>query len=204
MTLQQIPERRPKKIDLNLLPPEFRPAKKTRFDILIIIVTILLLCATVVLVILKTGIDGDIGDLQKDLNAAQSELSELNARKTAANAVQQQIDAVEQDMASMQTNYETFLNERMLWSEIVTEIDDLLPGTKITLDSITLVEDTVHIDGTSLKKIYVYDYVIDLEENNFFEDVDFTFGDCPDATECEFSIVAPLSEAPAAEGEYNE
>lgn len=204
MTLQQISERRPKKIDLNLLPPEFRPAKKSRLGVLIIITTILLVCATVVLVILKSGVDGEVSDLKKDLNTLQAELSELNARNAEANAVQALIDAANEELMNIQADYETFINERKLWSEILSEIDDLLPGTKITLSSITASGEMVEIKGTSLKKIYTYDYVVDLEESDFFTGVDFFFGDCPDATECTFEIEAPLSETSPSEGEENE
>ena len=67
----------------------------------------------------------------------------------------------------------------VLWADIITEIDDIVPGTKITLNSITESDGVVALEGTSTKKIYVYDLIVSLENSSFFtDDVGFNFGDC--------------------------
>ena len=50
MTSEQLPERRPQKIDLNILPPEFLPKKASRLSILMVMVAIILACLVVYLV----------------------------------------------------------------------------------------------------------------------------------------------------------
>ena len=85
----------------------------------------------------------------------------------------------------------------VLWADIITEIDDLVPATKITLNSITESDGAVALEGTSIKKMYVYDLVLSLEDSTFFTDnVGFNFGNCPDNSSCEFSITAPLEQKP--------
>ncbi|MFA5054662.1 MAG: PilN domain-containing protein [Dehalococcoidia bacterium] len=195
MTMQQAPERRPAKINLNLLPDEYRPPKKSYLGLTLYLIAFILICAAAMFFIMKSGIDSDIKALDQNLTSLQQQIAELRENKDEAEPIQDQITNTQNQLASLEADYQSFLDSRAFWSEIIAEIDDLVPGKKITLDSITDRGDTINIAGMSTKRIYVYDYAVSLEESDLFENVDFTFGDCPDVSECDFNIILQLTGA---------
>lgn len=204
MTLQQTPERRPKKIDLNLLPGEFRPAKKSKLSLILYITVFVLVCAIAPLIIMKSGVDSDSSSLKAELPSLQQQLATLQANKNEADAIKSQITAAQDQLATTKADDQTFLNDSVLWSQVITEIDDLVPGKKITLSSIGTSDDGVSLNGVSTKKMYVYDFVVDLEESALFTDVDFNFGDCPDIAQCNFAITASVNNVSQMQGGANE
>lgn len=195
MTMQQAPERRPAKINLNLLPAEYRPPKKSYLGLTLYLVVFILICVAAVLFIMKSGLDGDIKDLDQELANRQQQLDELRANQEEAEPIIADIAEAQNQLANLETDYQGFLDSRAFWSQIIYEIDDLVPGNKITLESITDMGDLINIAGMSTKRTYVYDYAVALEESDLFENVDFTFGDCPDVSECDFNITLQLSGA---------
>jgi Tfp pilus assembly protein PilN len=204
MTLQQTPERRPKKIDLNLLPSEYRPPKKSYLGIILYLIIAVLICAMIPLLIMRSGINSELKSLPGTIASLVLQLSELQVNKDEADTVKSQISDVQNQLATMEEDYQSFVANRSTWSQIVTEIYDLVPGKKITLESISPSVDKVMISGISTKRVYLYDYVVSLEESDFFSNVDFTFGDCPDINTCSFSIKAPLTTLNQTEGKINE
>ncbi len=194
MTSQQLRERRPKKIDLNLLPPEYLPRKVSKLSIALVTATIVLACLIVPLIMLKMDVTADCAPLETELNQLNARLNELNALALQAEAIQAQIDAAESKLAAMEADYETFNSSLVNWAEIIEEIDNLLPGTRVTLTSISQEESEVTLVGTATKRIYVLEYAEDLEASDYFsEEVGIEFGDCPAGAECEFTITVTLS-----------
>jgi Tfp pilus assembly protein PilN len=204
VTLQQTHERRPKKIDLNLLPGEFRPAKKSKLSLILYITVFVLACAIAPLIIMKSGVDSDNDSLKAELPSLQQQLATLQANKNEADAIKIQITAVQDQLATTKADDQTFLNNNILWSQVITEIDDLVPGGKITLSSIGTSDDGVSLNGVSTKKMYVYDFVVDLEASALFTNVDFSFGDCPDIAACNFVITASVNNVSQMQGGANE
>lgn len=204
MTLQQTSERRPKKIDLNLLPSEFRPVKKSKLSLILYLTIIVLVAAIAPLIIMKSGVDSDSNSLKTELLSLQQQLATLQANQTEADVLKSQIAVVQGQVANAQVDNQTFLDDRILWSQIITEIDDLVPGKKITLSSIGTTSAGVTLPGTATRKIYVYDFAVDLEESAFFTDVEFNFGDCPDIASCGFSLTVSLSDESQTQGGVNE
>jgi Tfp pilus assembly protein PilN len=200
VTLQQTPERRPKKIDLNLLPAEFRPVKKSRLSLILYITIFVLVCAIAPLIIMKSGVDSDSNSLKAELPSLQQQLATLQANQNEADAIKSQITAAQDQLATTKADDQIFHNDSMLWSQVITEIDDLVPGSKITLSSIGTTGDTVSLPGTSTRKMYVYDFVVALGESDFFTDVDFNFGDCPDIAACNFAITASVNNVSQRQG----
>jgi len=194
MTLQQATERRPKKIDLNILPDEYRPPKKSYLGLILYLVVFVLVCALAVVIVMKLGVDSDIKTLDQNLAGLQQQLTELQANKAEADPLKAQITNAQAQLAGMESDYESFMEDRLMWSQIIDEIIETLPGKKITLNSISTAADKVTLRGTATKRIYVYDYALDLEESDTFENVDFTFGDCPETSNCDFTITAPFPE----------
>lgn len=204
MTLQQTPERRPNKIDINLLPAEFRPVKKSKLSLILYTVIFLLVCAIVPLIIMKSGVSSDSSSLKTELASLNQQLVTLQDNQNQADVIKSLIADAQDKLATAQADAQTFLDDRILWSEIITEVDDLVPGKKVTLSSIGTTSTTVSLPGTATKKLYAYDFIVDIEESPFFHDVKFNFGDCPDIASCGFSITATLSNESETLGGVNE
>jgi Tfp pilus assembly protein PilN len=205
MTLQKTPERRPKKIDLNLLPSEFRPAKKSKLSLILYMTIFVLVCAIAPLIIMKSGVDSDSNSLKIEQTGLQQQLATLQANKNEADGIKSQITPLQDQLATAKADDRTFHNDSMLWSQIITEIDDLVPGKKITLSSIgTSANNKVSLPGVATRKMYVYDFAVDLEASDFFTDVNFNFGDCPDIAACNFAITVSVNNASQMEGGVNE
>ena len=200
MTTQQTPERRPKKIDINLLPSEYRPPKKSYLGIILYLIIAVLICAMVPMFIMKSGVNNDIASLHRNSASLDQQLSALQVNKDEADPIKAQIADAQNQLVTMDADYQAFVANRSTWSQIITEISDLIPGKKITVEGISASVDKVTITGFATKRTYVYDYVVSLEESDFFSNVDFTFGDCPDIEKCAFTIKAPLTTLNQTEG----
>lgn len=193
MTSQQLPERRPKKVNLNLLPPEYLPRKVSKLSIALVTATVVLACLIVPFILLKADVAADCAPLEDQVVLLNAQLNILYDRAAEAEAIQAQIDAAESALAAMEQDYETFNAGLVMWHAIIEEIRDLLPGTRVTLISITQSDSKVELTGTATDSRYFLDYVHNLEESDFFSEVEPEFGDCPAGEECEFGATLTLS-----------
>ena len=205
MTLQQIAEKRPRKIDLNLLPPEYRPAKKSRLAFILALVIAILICALVSIFIAKTGVNSDINPMREEITHLDTTIQANNAVNQQAASIQRMIDDNNSKMTAMESSYDTVVSTRLLWSKVISEINDLTPYAKITLSAISLPTSCVApsgtcpaesapitFTGTSTKQQYVLDYATTLEESPFFKNVDFRFSDSGGGASVSFTITAQL------------
>jgi len=192
MTSQQLPERRPKKIDLNLLPPEYLPRKVSKLSIALVLLIILMLCLPVPLFIMKADVDAENKDLETRVAQLKSELQGLNKIKTQAESLQKQIDAAEKLREAIEQDYETFLQNLVLWSDIITEIDEAIPGTRVTLTAITQGGSTITLTGTATRDDYVWDYATNLEGSDYFSGVSVTTLSVPGEA-ASFTMIVSLS-----------
>jgi len=171
MTTQGLPERRPKKIDLNLLPPEYLPKKASRLTIGLVIAVIILACIPWPFLIMKLGVDADNKDLQSELNALNTEYQQLASLVSQCNQVQGEIDACNAQLASMGGDYQSFLNQTYPWSVIMDDVQQTPKGAGGTLGSISQSASTINIDGAFIKEKYIYEYSIMLNETGHFSKV---------------------------------
>ena len=206
MTLQQIAERRPRKIDLNLLPPEYRPAKKSKLSIILYLVTVILVCAAVPLCIAKIGVDRDIKPMKEELTHLDATISANSAVNQQAAAIQKMIDDNNSKMTVMQSSYNTVVSTRLLWSQIVSEINAITPYSKITITGLsisgTCISPTglcpsgsgpvITFSGNSPRQQYVIDYARTLEESPFFMNVNPNSLTSGGGALVTFTITAPL------------
>lgn len=195
MSSEQLPERRPKKIDLDLLPREYKPRKPSKIRTWLVIATIVLACLMVPFIILKVNSDSQIGPLETKLSQLQAELSDLYAIKAEADALQKQIDAAFNELAGLEQDYQTFRQGLVLWSEIIDEIDDILPGIGVTLTSITQSGSGISLVGKCADLDAIYNYKLDLEKSEYFSSADVISVSCSAGEECAFTIGLQLSEA---------
>ena len=192
MTLQKATERRPKKIDLNILPAEYRPQKKSHLGLILYLVVFILVCALAVVIVMKLGVDSDVKTLDQNVTNLQQQLTELQANKAEADPLKAQIAGAQEQLANLEADYQEFIDSRLIWSEIIEQITDMIPGTRLTVKSISTTNLQVSLTGSSTKRTYVYEYALELEESDLFEGVSFTFGDCPETSNCDFTITAPF------------
>jgi Tfp pilus assembly protein PilN len=206
MTLQQTPEKRPKKIEINLLPPEYRPAKKSSLTLILIVLAGLLACALVPVIALKFGVDSDVKPLRTEISQLDATIAARTANSKEANDLQAQIDVLTNKSKQMNWSYVSLLKSKIIWSDVITEILDLIPNNRLSLNSITpeLTKPgtseagvtftlTGKSSGTSpsSKRLYIYNYTTALEKSPFFADVDFSFTDTDENT-ATFTIKAPM------------
>jgi len=194
MTSEQLPERRPAKIDLDLLPSEFKPPKAVRLNFILVLVAIVLAILIVPFVLLEMDASSQIDPLEEKLNLRNAELSELYGKRAEAVALEAQIDAADNKLNSMEQDYQTFREDLVLWSEIIDEIDDLLPAA-ITLSSITQSVSEIKLVGTTRDIKTVNDYARELEESDYFSSAAIKEVSCPGETDCEFTLDIELSGA---------
>ena len=196
MTSEQLPERRPAKIDIDLLPSEYKPPKAVRLNFILVLVAIVLAILIAPIVILDMDASSQIGPLEDTLDLRNAELSELYGKQAQALALQVQIDAADNKLNRMEQDYDIFQGNLVLWSEIIEEIDDLLPAA-ITLTSVTAGTDSgITLIGNTEDLETAYKYTLDLEDSDYFSDATIEYRDCPDTEDkCGFTINIELNGA---------
>lgn len=206
MTLQQIAEKRPRKIDLNLLPPEYRPAKKSKLSVILALIMVILVCALIPLAIAKFGVDNDIKPMKAQITSLDATIQANAANNKEAASIQEMIDETNSEMATVESNYSTVVNSKLLWSQIISELNDLTPYSKITLTGISISSTcaapsgtcpsgsgpVITLVGTTQKQQYVVDYATTLEASPFFINVNPSFTGSGGGSLVSFTITAPL------------
>ncbi len=169
MTTEQ-PELRPKKIDLDLLPDEYKPRKVSRLTTVLVIVVVLMVCLAGLLVFLKTNVDGKIESLEDELVTVTADYNGAVKLVKDGKALQDQIDTAESKLEAIKQDYEIYKAD-MVWSVIIKEIDDAIPGTRLRLSSITQSGTSISLVGTTNEDSYIWNYATNLEEKEYFWDV---------------------------------
>ena len=119
------------------------------------------------------------------------QLTDLYNTKREADALQAQIDTLNSALAAIEQDYQTFIQNRVLWSEIVEEIDRILPGTRVTLGTIRQAGSTITLTGTATRDRYVEEYATALEESVYFSEAYVTSLDTGE--EASFTMTVHLS-----------
>ena len=171
MTTQGLPERRPKKIDLNLLPPEYLPKKASRLTIGLVIAVIILACIPWPPLVIKLGVDAKNSDLADDLKTLTTQYQQGSSLVNQCNQVQGEIDACHARLASIENDFQSFLNLTYPWSVIMDDVQQTPKGAGGTLGDITQSESTIAINGQFIKEKYVYEYAVLLNETAHFTQV---------------------------------
>ncbi len=171
MTTQGLPERRPKKIDLNLLPPEYLPKKASRLTIGLVIAVIILACIPWPPLVIKSSVDAKNSDLESDLKALTTEYQQKSSLVTQCNQIQGEIDACNAQLASMEGDYQSFLNLTYPWSVIMADVQQTPKGAGGTLGDISQSGSNIAINGQFTKEKYVYEYAVLLNETAHFSQV---------------------------------
>ena len=170
MTTEQ-PELRPKKVDVDLLPDEYKPRKVSRLTTVLVGVVVVMACLAGLLVFLKTNTDGKIESLEDELAIVTADYQSTAKLVKEGKSLQDQINAAESKLEAIEEDYAIYQEDLIVWSVIIREIDDAIPGTRLTLKSIMQSGSSITLQGTANEARYIYDYATNLEEKEYFWDV---------------------------------
>lgn len=172
MTTQELPERRPSRIDLNLLPEEYLPRKTSRLSIFLVIAVLLLAIAPWPFLIMKMDVDADNSVLQQQVDSLKQDYAVLAAEAGEAAKLKAEVDALEALWNSIMDDYEEFENSIRTWSEIMFDVLQTPRGAEGDLGGVIQKADKITIDGDFNKEKYVYEYSVMLYETGHFSTVE--------------------------------
>ena len=165
------PELRPKKVDLDLLPDEYKPRKVSKLTTVLVILVVLMVCLAGLLIYLKTDVDSKNSSLEGELATVTSEYQKTVNLVNEGKALQGEIDAAESTLEAIEEDYAIYQEDLILWSVIIKEIDDAIPGTRLSLKSITQSGSSITLQGTANEDNFIWNYATNLEEKEYFWDV---------------------------------
>ncbi len=67
------PELRPKKVDLDLLPDEYKPRKVSKLSTVLVVLVVVMVCLAGLFIFLKTNTDSQIESLEDELVTVTAE-----------------------------------------------------------------------------------------------------------------------------------
>jgi len=168
MTTQELPERRTPKIDLNLLPAEYLPRKKSPLGLILVLVVVVLACAPWPFLIMKADVDAENRRLEAELQGLKTELSLRMAEVTEAAGLQQQINDANAQWNMILADWELFEASLRTWSEIMFDVQQLPRGALGELNNIAQNGDTISIDGWFSREQFIYEYALMLSDTGHF------------------------------------
>lgn len=168
MTTQELPERRPAKVDLNLLPAEYLPKKTPRLTIILVLALIVVACLPWPFLVLKGDVDAENRGLVAERDALQSQYTLLLSTNQLCEKIQKDIKACQDTLLGMQADYAAFTNSLYAWSIVFYDIQQIPKGTGGSLGAINQKGEKITIDGLFSKERYIYEYAWMLQETGHF------------------------------------
>jgi hypothetical protein len=168
MTTQELPERRAPKIDLNLLPDEYLPRKKSRWGLLLVLLVVVLACVPWPFLIMKSDVDADNRRLEAEQASLQAEFNAIMKDAVEAADLQKKIDGANAGWNDILADWELFQASIRTWSEIMYDVQQLPRGSLGYLESITQNKDTITIVGWFAREQFIYEYSLMLADTGHF------------------------------------
>lgn len=168
MTMQELPERRASKIDLNLLPPEYLPRKKSRWGLLLLIVVVVLACAPWPFLILKADVDAENRKLESQKATLQAEFNALSKDAAEAADVQKKIDAKNKEWNAILADWAVFHASIKTWSDIFYDVQQLPRGALGDLSNVNQNKDVITVNGWFAREQFIYEYALMLADSGHF------------------------------------
>jgi Tfp pilus assembly protein PilN len=137
----------------------------------LVILVVVMVCIAGLLLFLKMNTDSNIGSLEDELVTVTADYNGAVKVVNDGKALQGQIDAAESTLEAIEEDYQIYQEELIKWSVIIRQIDDAIPGTRLSLKTITQSGSSMTLVGTANEDNYVYNYATNLEENEYFWDV---------------------------------
>jgi len=167
MTMQELPERRVPKIDLNLLPAEYLPKKRSPW-VLVMVLVVVLACAPWPFLIMWMDVSADNSDLKDEKAGLETEQSIKLAQAAEAAQIQTQIDGAQAVWNSILWDWEVLQANQRIWSEIMFDVQQLPRGAMGELNTITQKDNEISIDGWFSREEFIYEYALMLADTGHF------------------------------------
>ena len=168
MTTQELPERRSPRIDLNLLPAEYLPKKRSPLVLVAVLVVVVLACAPWPFLIMWMDVSSDNSKLEDEKASLKSEYDLLVAKAGEASNIEKQIENANALWESMLWDWEVLQANQRVWSEIMYDVQQLPRGALGELDTITQKGDEISIDGWFSREEFIYEYSLMLSDTGHF------------------------------------
>ena len=147
MTTQELPERRTPKIDLNLLPAEYLPRKKSPLGLILVLAVVVLACVPWPFLIMKADVDAENRRLESEKTGLEMEYGIKMAEAAEAGQIQGQIADANAQWNMILADWDLFEASLRTWSEIMYDVQQLPRGALGELNNIAQNGDLVSIDG---------------------------------------------------------
>jgi len=168
MTTQELPERRSPRIDLNLLPAEYLPKKRSPLVLVLVLVVVVLVCAPWPFLIMWMDVSSDNSKLEDEKTSLQNEYNVLVAKAGEASGLEKQIADANLQWESMLWDWEVLQANQRVWSEIMYDVQQLPRGALGELNTITQKDDEISIDGWFSREEFIYEYSLMLADTEHF------------------------------------
>ena len=202
MTMQELPERRPGKIDLNLLPKEYLPKRRSPWVMVLVLVVVVLACLPWPFLIMKADVDSDNRQLQAEKESLELEYNQKMAVASEGGQLQRDIEAANAVWLAILGDYELFQDRLRAWSEIKYDVKQKPRGVLGELTTVSQNEDVISIDGWFSREEYIYEYALMLADTgHFIEDGVDIRQVSKRGEEYQFKIDAQLLPAVSGEGQ---
>jgi hypothetical protein len=168
MTTQELPERRTCKIDLNLLPAEYLPKKKSPWGLVMVLLVVVLTCAPWPFLIMWMDVSDDNSNLEDEKTGLQTEVDIRMAKVAEAVVLEQRRNDLQDQWNAMLADEELFKASQRTWSEIMFDVQQLPRGAMGGLNSIIQKDVEIKIDGWFSREEFIYEYALMLADTGHF------------------------------------
>ena len=170
MTTQELPERRAPKIDLNLLPAEYLPKKRSPWALVLVLVVVVLACAPWPFLIMWMDVSDDNSKLESEKSSLQTQVSARMALVAQAAGLEKEVQDLQDQWNAMLADEELFKASIRTWSEIMFDVQQLPRGSLGLLNTITQKDDEISIEGWFAREEFIYEYSLMLSDTGHFID----------------------------------
>jgi len=162
-------------LDINLLPPEYRPRPLFSWAGLAVIVGALVLLAVVFpLFDLRDRATQDLATRQARLDALTAEEKGLLVNEPTALDLRSRLDGEEKRLSELEADYKTFQQERVEWPLVLQAIlTGLPPG--MTFLSVVQKDTDLEVRGTAADAQQVVSHVRQLSLGGLFSNIRYSY-----------------------------
>lgn len=162
---------RPILVDINILPPELRPAGLSRAFLILLGLSALALASLLFAFQLRWGTQTQINQLESRLRAAQDTIGRFASAQQEASQLQGRVDKASASLKELQEDYQAFKTQRVSWSAVMATIVENGTGVGFTSVKLAQTEAKGTLEGIASSSDTVAAYARSLVDSNLFTKV---------------------------------
>lgn len=128
---KQALSRRPRVVDINLLPREYRQGFRLSLPVLLVMLAVILLVPSFILNQWRMQAVDKVASLEVQAEARRNELSGWRNQDTQAAELRDQLVQIEAKLETIASDYEAFLQQKTTWHKALEAIRDF-PGVSLS------------------------------------------------------------------------